>query len=117
MLALVAQRFRLVAGMTTDSPYVQKTLDSIPRLSSFTHFMNTQTFTTVRTTRTPMEAGLFISILENAGLHPVSVDTASNFAVAGAEVDYPVRVPTAEAAEAREILNSYDKPAAKSARP
>ena len=74
--------------------------------------MNTQTFTTVRTTRTPMEAGLFISILENAGLHPVSVDTASNFSVAGAEIEYPVRVPTAEAAEAREILNSYDKPAA-----
>jgi len=59
-----------------------------------------------------MEAGLFIGILENAGLHPVSVDIASNFSVAGAEIEYPVCVPTAEAAEAREILNSYDKPAA-----
>jgi hypothetical protein len=58
-----------------------------------------------------MEAGLFISILENAGLHPVGVDTASSFSFAGVEIEYPVRVPTAEAAEAREILNSYDKPA------
>ena len=73
--------------------------------------MNTQTFTTVRTTRTPMEAGLFIGILENAGLHPVGVDVASNISVGGAEIDYPVRVPTAEAAEARAILNAYDKPA------
>lgn len=74
--------------------------------------MNTQTFTTVRTTRTPMEAGLLIGILENAGLHPVSLEIASNFSVAGAEIEYPVRVPTAEAAEAREILDSYDKPSA-----
>jgi len=59
-----------------------------------------------------MEAGLFISLLENAGLHPVSVDIASSFLVAGAEIEYPVRVPTAEAAEAREVLDSYDKPAA-----
>jgi hypothetical protein len=59
-----------------------------------------------------MEAGLLIGILENAGLHPVSVDNASNYTVAGAEIDYPVRVPTAEAAEAREVLNAYDKPAA-----
>ena len=70
--------------------------------------MNTQTFTTVRTTQTLMEAGLFIGILENAGLHPVSVDLASNYSVAGAEIDYPVRVPTAEAEEAREVLNSYE---------
>ena len=74
--------------------------------------MNPQTFATVRTTRTPMEAGLLISILENAGLHPMSVDTASHFSVAGADFDYPVRVPTAEAAEAREVLNAYDKRAA-----
>jgi len=59
-----------------------------------------------------MEAGLFISLLENAGLHPVNVDIASSFLVAGAEIEYPVRVPTAEAAEAREVLDSYDKPAA-----
>jgi hypothetical protein len=81
-------------------------------VDGFAHFMNTQTFTTVRTTQTVMEAGLFIGILENAGLHPACVDLASNYSVAGAEIDYPVRVPTAEAAEAREILNSYDKPAA-----
>ncbi|MDD5140348.1 MAG: hypothetical protein PHY43_08845 [Verrucomicrobiales bacterium] len=74
--------------------------------------MNTQTFTTIRTTRTPMEAGLLIGILENAGLHPMEADTASHFSVAGADIEYPVRVPTAEAAEAREVLNSYDKPAA-----
>lgn len=76
------------------------------------HFMNNQIFTTVRTTRTSTEAGLLINILKNAGLHPVTVDIASNFSVAGAEIEYPVRVPTAEAAEAREVLNAFDKPTA-----
>lgn len=76
------------------------------------HFMNSQTFTTVRTTQTSMEAGLLIGILENAGLHPVGLDYASHFSVAGVDIEYPIRVPTAEAAEAREVLNSYDKPAA-----
>jgi hypothetical protein len=74
-------------------------------------FMSTQTFATVRTTRTPMEAGLLIGILENAGLHPVGIDDASHFSLAGADIDYPVRVPVAEAAEAREILSSYGKDA------
>ena len=59
-----------------------------------------------------MEAGLFTGILENAGLHPVSVDLASNYSLAGAEINYPVRVPTAEVAAAQEILNSYDTPTA-----
>jgi len=59
-----------------------------------------------------MEAGLLIGILENAGLHPIAIDDASHFSVAGVDIEYPVRVPNAEATEAREILCSYDKPAA-----
>jgi len=57
-----------------------------------------------------MEAGLLIGILENAGLHPVAVDTASNFSLAGVEIEYPIRVPTAEAPAARDLLNSFDHP-------
>lgn len=67
-----------------------------------------QAFTTVRTTQTPIEAALVISILESAGLHPLELSTAGHCTVAGADIDYSVRVPTAEAAEAREILSSYD---------
>jgi hypothetical protein len=59
-----------------------------------------------------MEAGLLISILENAGLHPVEPGTSGHFTVAGADIEYPVRVPTAEVSEAREVLNSYDSNAA-----
>jgi hypothetical protein len=73
--------------------------------------MNTQTYTTVRTTRDTVVGRPVLGILENAGLHPVSVDIASNFSVAGAEIDHPVRVPTAEVVEAREVLNAYDNPA------
>ena len=74
--------------------------------------MNTQAFTTVRTTRTPIEAGLVISILESAGLHPLELSISGHCSVAGADIDYSVRVPTAEAAKAREVLSSYDKSAA-----
>ena len=59
-----------------------------------------------------MEAGLLISILENAGLHPVELSTSGHFSVAGADIEYPVRVPTTEVSEAREVLSSYDSNAA-----
>jgi hypothetical protein len=67
--------------------------------------MSTQTFTTVRTTRTPTEAGLFISILEQAGLHPLELETASQ--CIGAEIFYSVKVPAEESAEAGKILSEY----------
>jgi hypothetical protein len=59
-----------------------------------------------------MEAGLLIGILEQAGLHPVESDAASHYSVAGADIEYPVRVPTEESAEARQVLSAYDSNAA-----
>ena len=69
--------------------------------------MSTQTFTTVRTTRTPTEAGLFISILEQAGLHPLELETANQCTFGGAEMFYSVKVPTRESVEAGKILTEY----------
>jgi hypothetical protein len=69
--------------------------------------MSDLVFTTVRTTRTASEAGLFISILEQAGLHPLELETANQSTFGGAEIFYSVKVPTEESAEAREILNAY----------
>jgi hypothetical protein len=69
--------------------------------------MSTQTFTTVRTTRTPEEAGLFISILEQAGLHPLESETASQCTFGGGEIFSSVKVPTEESAEASKILSEY----------
>lgn len=69
--------------------------------------MSNQVFTTVRTTRTPSEAGLFISILEQAGLHPLELETASQCTFGGAEIFYSVKVPTEESAEAGKILSEY----------
>ena len=74
--------------------------------------MSTPTFTTVRTARTQVEAGLLVSLLQQAGLHPLDLDTAGHFSLAGADIDYSVRVPTDELAEAREILSEYDRTAA-----
>jgi hypothetical protein len=65
--------------------------------------MNNQVFTTVCTTRTPSEAGLFIS----AGLHPLELATASQCTFGGAEIFYSVKVPTEESAEAGKILSEY----------
>ena len=69
--------------------------------------MSAPTFTIIRTVRTHAEAGLLVSILQQAGLHPMELDTASNFSIGGAEIDYAVRVPNSEATEAREILSEY----------
>ena len=74
--------------------------------------MSTQTFTTVRTARTQIEAGLLISMLEHAGLHPLEVDTSSHFSIAGVDIDYSIRVPTAELAQAREVFSEFDANAA-----
>ena len=69
--------------------------------------MSDQTVTTICTARTPAEAGLFISILQEAGLHPLELDAASHCTFAGAEIFYSVRVPMNESAEAKEILSEY----------
>jgi hypothetical protein len=70
--------------------------------------MSTQTFSAVRTARTQVEADLLISLLRQAGLHPLELDTSSHFSLAGADIDYSIRVPTIELARAREILSEYD---------
>lgn len=70
--------------------------------------METQTFTTLRTTRTAIEAELLMATLRSAGLHPVDLNTAGHFSLAGVEIEFPVRVPTEESTEAKTILESYD---------
>jgi len=70
--------------------------------------MSTPAFTTLRTARTQIEAGLLISVLQQAGLHPLEFDPSSHYSVAGVEIDYPIRLPTDELAQAREVLSAYD---------
>ncbi len=69
--------------------------------------MNTA-FETVRTTRTQVEADLLISVLRDAGLHPLDLQTFGHVSFAGADIDYSVRVPASELAEARQILSQSD---------
>ncbi|MBL9134728.1 MAG: hypothetical protein JNK85_02620 [Verrucomicrobiales bacterium] len=70
--------------------------------------MTTTPFATVRTTRTQIEADLLISVLRDAGLHPLELETFGHVSFAGADIDYSVRVPGAELDEARAILAQFD---------
>jgi hypothetical protein len=70
--------------------------------------MSTPAFSIVRSTRTQVEADLLIGILRTAGLHPLELDTFGHFSLAGADVDFSVRVPTSELTQAREVLSEYD---------
>ena len=70
--------------------------------------MSTPAFSTDRRTRTQAEADLLISVLSAAGLHPLELETFGHIALAGADVDYAVRIPTSELAEAQKILSEYD---------
>ncbi len=70
--------------------------------------MSTPTFTTIRSVRTQAEAALLISLLREAGFHPLDIDTAGHYSLAGADIDYTVRVPTAEAAEAKAVVTYHD---------
>jgi len=70
--------------------------------------MNTPAFSTVRTTRTQAEADLLIGVLLTSGLHPLELETFGHISLAGADVDYSVRVPTSELVQAREVLSEYD---------
>lgn len=58
--------------------------------------------------RTQIEAELLISLLQQAGLHPLELDTSSHYSLAGVDIDYSVRVPTEELAQAKEVLRAYD---------
>jgi hypothetical protein len=73
--------------------------------------MNLPAFAIVRTARTQVEADLLISVLRHAGLHPLDLDTFGHFSLAGADVDYAVRVPTGELAQARDALLHHETPA------
>lgn len=69
--------------------------------------MPPMTFATVRTTRTQVEADLLISVLSDAGLHPLELQTSGHISLAGADIDYSVRVPTSELAEADSVLRQF----------
>ncbi len=71
----------------------------LPRFS-----MKASEFATVCTTRTPIEADLLISVLRDAGLHPLELGTFGHVFLGGADIDYAVRVPAAELLEAQDLL-------------
>ena len=74
--------------------------------------MSNSAFTTVRTAQTAGEADLMISVLRSAGLHPVDLSLSPHFGLAGAEVDFPIQVPSEEHAAAKAILDSWHSSAA-----
>ena len=69
--------------------------------------MGNSTFTTVRTVQTVGEADLMMSVLRSAGLHPVDLSLSPHFGLAGAEVCFPIQVPSEEHAAAKAILDSW----------
>jgi hypothetical protein len=69
--------------------------------------MSTQSFSIVRRAQSQAEAGLMISLLQEAGLHPLELATAFHVSMIGPEFDYAVKVPAGEAERAAEILNAY----------
>ena len=72
--------------------------------------MSSPAFTVVRTTQTAAEADLMISALRAAGLHPLDLSLARHVSHYGADLSFPVQVPTEEATTAKEILESYGSP-------
>jgi hypothetical protein len=66
--------------------------------------MSLPAFSVVHTTRTAMEAEMLRSILDRAGLHPLELNTAAHFSLAGAEISFPIEVPSDEADAAKELL-------------
>jgi hypothetical protein len=70
--------------------------------------MNTAAFSVVRTVRTVLEADMLITFMRSAGLHPLDINTSSHCSLAGAEIEFPIEVPTAELTEARELLKGRD---------
>jgi hypothetical protein len=70
--------------------------------------MNTSAFSIVRSARTEVEANMLIAFMRSAGLHPLDLNTSSNFSLAGADIEFEIVVPTEELNEARELLKSQD---------
>ena len=74
--------------------------------------MGNSAFTTVRTVQTASDADLMISVLQSAGLHPVELSLSPHFSLAGAEVFFPIQLPSEEHAAAKAILDSWQTSAA-----
>ena len=70
--------------------------------------MNPPAFSVVRTVRTAVQADMLISFLRGEGLHPNDINTSAHFSLAGAEIDFPIEVPTEELDAAQELLKAYD---------
>ena len=51
---------------------------------------------------------MLIASLRSAGLHPLDLNTASHFSLAGAEIEFHIEVPTEELAAARDLLEGCD---------
>ena len=71
--------------------------------------MNAPAFSVIRTTQTAIEAEMLIAELRCAGFHPLELDTASHFSLAGADMSFHIEVPTTEANEARALLDSHER--------
>jgi hypothetical protein len=54
---------------------------------------------------------MLITFLRTEGLHPIDINTSAHFSLAGAEIDFPIEVPTEELDTARELLKAYDNSA------
>ncbi len=51
---------------------------------------------------------MLITFLRSEGLHPVDINTSAHFSLAGAEIEFPINVPTGELDAARVLLEGYD---------
>ena len=51
---------------------------------------------------------MLIAALRGQGLHPLDLETAGHFSLAGAEIAFQVQVPTVEVGAAREFLEAFD---------
>jgi hypothetical protein len=51
---------------------------------------------------------MLITFMRSAGLHPFDLNTSSHFSLAGADIEFPIAVPSAELNAAREFLRSHD---------
>lgn len=71
--------------------------------------MSSEAFTIIQTTRTAVEADALVCALAAAGFHPLELETASHFSLAGVEGSYSVKVPSGEANAAREFLLSLPR--------
>jgi hypothetical protein len=72
---------------------------------------NPPAFSTVRSTRTAIEADLLIAAMRCEGLHPLDLLTAEHFSFGGFEGGYRIQIPTSELPAAQEFLKAYDESA------